>query len=301
MEIIIIGDGQFGSALAHHFSINKHRVHLLGRQSPWPEVLSKKTVGILAVPTQLIPEAIAQRATHLLTCFIIISAAKGLLKSSMETPLQFISKSLKRRSGLAVMSGPSFAEEISKGLPAALVISSREKKISALLSREFNGGAIRFYSSVDPLGVEMCGALKNVYAILAGMCSGLGLGESARASLNTRALAELSRFVRAGGGKSLTVFGLAGVGDLSLTCSSEKSRNFRFGKMLAETNDRAALLKNMGTVEGYWTAFAAAKMAKSLSIRAPLAETAHQLLFKEMSFDRAFKNLMARKTRGEFD
>ena len=140
-----------------------------------------------------------------------------------------------------------------------------------------------------------------MYAILAGICDGLNLGENARASLNTRALAELSRFVKVLGGKQLTVFGLAGAGDLFLTCSSQQSRNYRFGRGLAQGLSAENLLKDLGTVEGYWTAISADKISRKKKVRTPLIHTLVEILEKKISFEEAFKQLISRKTRGEFE
>ncbi len=304
MEIVIIGAGQFGSALAKHFLKTNHQVNLLSESTPWPAGLSKRHGVVLSVPTQKLPLLLAQRASDLKNASFIISTAKGLLRESSLSPLEFIAKKLKTRGkspGLAVLSGPSFASEILAGLPTALVMSSRSHALSTKLCEELGSSQLRLYINTDPLGVELSGAFKNVYAILAGMSEGLKLGESARTSLNTRALSEMARIVKALGGKQLTVFGLAGAGDLFLTCSSDKSRNFRFGKTWASAGGNPEdVLQTIGTVEGFWTAEVAYKLCRKKKIRAPLIEIVYLLLNRKITPEKAFEKLMHRETRGEF-
>lgn len=297
MEVAIVGVGEFGSALARVLekkSIPVKRVH---RHSEWP---ARASVVILSVPTQALPELCKQRKVSLNRSTIVISTCKGLIRKNKLTPTQYLESQISLPA-ILTLSGPSFASEIRKGLPTALVLAGRRKSAVDLASLFLTTPKLRIYKSHDPLGVELCGALKNVYAIAAGVSDGLNLGENARAALCSRALAEMSRVGQSLGGKPMTFFGLSGAGDLFLTCSSSKSRNYRFGHGLARKKTVSSLLRTLGTVEGYWTAEVAKTLCRKKHLRAPLIECVARLTQGRLKPQQAIHELMSREIRHEFD
>ena len=303
MDFIIVGAGQFGSALSQVYLKQGLRVFCIKKNDPWPTLtrFGKKHTVILCVPTQKLPEVLEQRAAFLKKATAVISTAKGLIQKTGETPLTVLRKTLGEDIPLLILSGPSFASELKKGKPTALVLASHDRRAVQRLSKILSTPLIRIYKCYDPLGVEICGALKNVYAIAAGICAGLELGENARAALTTRALAEMTRVGTALGGETLTFFGLAGVGDLFLTSSSKKSRNFQFGYGLAKKLKPQKLLAKFGTIEGVWTAEVALKLCQKKHLRAPIIKIVASLITQKLTVNEALPLLMSRKVRHEFE
>ena len=303
MEFIIVGAGQFGSALTHVYLKQGIRVFCIGKEDPWPEKnqLQKKHFVILCVPTQKIPNAIEQRRASMAASSGIISTAKGLLKNQQKSATEFLTSQFSRKLPLLTLSGPSFAKELMAGKPTALVLAGKNRRIVDSLSKVLSTPQLRIYKSFDPYGVEICGALKNVYAIAAGISDGLKLGDNARSALTTRALAEMTRIGTALGGKTFTFFGLAGVGDLFLTCSSPQSRNYQLGMGLAQKQELSVLLEKLGTVEGAWTANVAQRLCRRRGLRAPLINLVADILNQKINVSEALRDLMSRKVRHEFD
>jgi glycerol-3-phosphate dehydrogenase (NAD(P)+) len=203
---------------------------------------------------------------------------------------------------ILALSGPNFASEIAAGLPAATVIagrSARAKQAQALL----NGPTFRVYTSNDIIGVELGGALKNVIAIACGLADGLGYGENAKAALITRGLAEISRLGAAAGARSMTFLGLAGIGDLVLSCQSDLSRNRRLGLGLglAAGKDLPAAIESIGVVEGAVTAKAIPSLARKLGVEMPISESLYAVLYESKAPAEAGRDLMARAARSEMD
>ncbi len=295
--------GQFGSALAQIYEKQGFRVLKIAGRHSRLSLLPKKIkecVSIICTPTQEIPEVLVQRGDLLDGSYAVISAAKGIIQKTGQTPSQYISTRISGKTPILAISGPSFASELKKGLPTALVLAGRHKKKVDYLAETLSTPQLRLYKSLDPIGVEYCGALKNIYAIGAGCVEGLNLGLNSRMALTTRALAEMSLIGKALGGHSFTFFGLAGVGDLFLTCSSEKSRNFRFGEGLAKRKKPSALLKELGTVEGYWTAQIAYDLCRKLKLRTPVLDVIVSIIDGKLQPQKAATRLMARENRYEF-
>jgi glycerol-3-phosphate dehydrogenase (NAD(P)+) len=196
---------------------------------------------------------------------------------------------------VAVLSGPTFAKEIAAGEPAAVVIASTDPDLASRVQRAFSGPTLRFYASQDVIGVEIGAALKNVIAIGAGVCHGLGLGSNTVAALVTRGLAELTRLAVALGAQARTLSGLAGLGDLVLTCTGDLSRNRYVGLELARGRSLAEIVQNMDQVaEGVDTARAAHELAVKTGIHMPITETMYDILYKGKPVRQAVRDLMDR-------
>jgi glycerol-3-phosphate dehydrogenase (NAD(P)+) len=203
---------------------------------------------------------------------------------------------------ILVLSGPNFAGEIAAGLPAATVVAGSDGRRAVEVQSLLNGPTFRVYTSDDPVGVELSGALKNVVAIACGLSDGLGYGQNARAALITRGLAEITRLGVAAGAQPLTFLGLAGLGDLVLTCDSNTSRNRRLGLALAQDVVLDEALESVqGVVEGVVTARAVPPLAKRLDVEMPISESLHAVLFEGKTAVEAGRELMARAARAERD
>ncbi|MEY4119846.1 MAG: hypothetical protein RLZZ472_236 [Pseudomonadota bacterium] len=231
---------------------------------------------------------------------------KGLEPKTSLMPHQVIARELSLASAndrginTAVLSGPSFASEVAKGMPCALTVASESNELIAKVQDALHHGNMRIYGSNDIVGVELGGAIKNVLAIATGIGDGLGLGLNARAALLTRGLAEMMRLMTAMGGKSETAMGLTGVGDLILTATGDLSRNRRVGLQLATGKKLPEILKDLGHVaEGVLCAQAVSDLAKSKGIEMPITHMVCEVLFKELDAATAVKLLMGRDARSE--
>jgi glycerol-3-phosphate dehydrogenase (NAD(P)+) len=306
VNIAIVGLGQFGSALSQIYERQKLDVRHIHHDTPVTTELDgflSVAVAILCVPTQRVPEVLEQRGESLRRCRAVVSTAKGIIQKSGLTARQYILKTHKNFSPVLILSGPSFASELRDGQPTAVVLAgaAQDRRLVDTLSVKLSTPQLRLYKCLDPYAVEISGAFKNVYAIAAGIAAGLGFGDNTRAALTTRALAELSRIGEALGGDRTTFFGLAGAGDLFLTCSSRQSRNFQFGMGLAKKVPQDELLKKLGTVEGLWTAKEAQKLCAKHKIRAPLLQTVVAIIENKLTPEAALKQLMTRQVRHEFE
>ncbi len=231
---------------------------------------------------------------------------KGLERKTSLMPHQVIARELSLASAndrginTAVLSGPSFASEVAKGMPCALTVASESNELITKVQDALHHGNMRIYGSNDIVGVELGGAIKNVLAIATGIGDGLGLGLNARAALLTRGLAEMMRLMTAMGGKSETAMGLTGVGDLILTATGDLSRNRRVGLQLATGKKLPEILKDLGHVaEGVLCAQAVSDLAKSKGIEMPITHMVCEVLFKELDAATAVKLLMGRDARSE--
>ncbi|MDQ6663805.1 MAG: NAD(P)-dependent glycerol-3-phosphate dehydrogenase [Acidobacteriota bacterium] len=201
---------------------------------------------------------------------------------------------------VGILSGPTFAREVAGGNPTALVIASEEAEVAHCIQTWFSGPTFRLYSSSDPIGVEVGGALKNVVALAAGVCSGLGLGHNTLAALITRGLAEMTRLATAMGGQPRTLSGLAGLGDLILTCTGDLSRNRQVGIELARGRPLADVVSSMRMVaEGIKTTSTAAELARRYGVDLPIVEQMHAVLELGRSPADALRQLMKRTLKGE--
>jgi glycerol-3-phosphate dehydrogenase (NAD(P)+) len=230
----------------------------------------------------------------------LILACKGFERHSELLPHAVVAAALPG-SATCALSGPSFAQEVARGLPAAVVLASADVHLAQRLVRELHGPRLRVYSSDDLVGIEVAGATKNVIAIAAGICDGLGLGLNARAALISRGLAEVSRLGLHLGGRIATFMGLAGAGDLVLTCTGELSRNRTVGLRLAAGATLAAILDSLGHVaEGVSTAYEVNRLAQRLEIEMPITAAVCQVLDGALSPSAAVSQLMERDPKAEF-
>ncbi len=231
---------------------------------------------------------------------LLVSLIKGFEERSLLTPLGFLKKSLGKEFRGVVLSGPSFAADIAAGNPAGVVAASDSSADAKRVAELFGSAALRVYLSDDPLGVELGGALKNVVAIAAGVCDGLRLGDSARAGLITRGLAEMTRLGVAMGADAQTFAGLSGLGDLVMTASSEKSRNYRLGLALGHGEELSQAVRKIGSaVEGVSSAPRVVALAKKHGVEMPIAEAVKRLLDLQWSAPQMVKELLSRPMKHE--
>ncbi|HWD98700.1 MAG TPA: NAD(P)H-dependent glycerol-3-phosphate dehydrogenase [Bryobacteraceae bacterium] len=230
----------------------------------------------------------------------IVSATKGLDSTDLLRMSQVIEDIFGAGFPVAVLSGPSFAREVAEGKPTALVCGSRDAALAAAVQEQFSSGTLRVYASSDPIGVELGGALKNVIAIAAGICDGLALGHNALAALVTRGLAEITRLAVACGARPETLAGLAGLGDLVLTCTSDMSRNRQVGLQLASGAGLDRILASTPMVaEGVRTAALAMKLAERHGIDMPITSEMQAIMNGHRGPGEAISRLMCRTLRSE--
>jgi glycerol-3-phosphate dehydrogenase (NAD(P)+) len=233
---------------------------------------------------------------------IFVSATKGLERGSLSRMTRLITEVMEplEISRVAALSGPSFAREVARGDPTAVVIASDDPDLAAAVQEQFSSPALRLYTNVDTLGVEICGAVKNVIAIAAGVCTGLGFGANTVASLTTRGLAEMTRLVVALGGARETCSGLAGLGDLVLTATGTLSRNRSVGIELGKGRRLAEITGSMRMVaEGVDTAASIMALARRHGVEMPIAEQIHAVLERRRMPTDAIRELMDRRLRSE--
>jgi len=229
----------------------------------------------------------------------ILTVTKGLEIETGKRMSVIIAEELQNIPAIAALSGPNLAPEIAKELPAATTIASNNLNFAKELQSAFANSYFRVYTSSDIIGLEICGAVKNVIAIAAGISEGLHFGDSARAALLTRAVTEISRLVAACDGSTLTVAGLSGIGDLIATCSSNLSRNHRVGLALAKGEDCHAGLKTQEIAEGVPTTEAVVNLAKKLRIEMPICAEVYAIIFNDKNAKEAVSSLMSRSSKPE--
>jgi glycerol-3-phosphate dehydrogenase (NAD(P)+) len=263
-------------------------------------VLDGAELVLLAVPTNGLRDAL-RRISEAGCAAPLVWLCKGFEPDQAKLPHQICAEELPASTARAVLSGPSFAEEVARGLPAALTLASDDAAFARTAAAALHGAALRVYLSTDVAGVESAGAVKNVIAIAAGISDGLGLGLSARAALITRGLAEMTRLGIALGGRAETFMGLAGAGDLILTCTGDLSRNRRVGLALARATPLANVLAGLGhTAEGVHTARAVARLAGYLGVEMPITRAVCRVLDDPGSAPAAVQELMAREQKPEY-
>jgi glycerol-3-phosphate dehydrogenase (NAD(P)+) len=332
-RVAILGGGSWGTGLSVVLarSRRKHEIRLWARQPsiaqsiqedrenkiylpdiPIPacvqashnlsEVLRDAQIVIGAVPSEHTRAVFLQAAQYLSSETPVVSATKGLeptthLRMSEVIEQGFALQFIPR---IAVLSGPSFALEAARGDPTAVVLASHDRALAAFLQEEFSGPSFRLYTNEDVLGVELAGAMKNVMAIAAGACQGLGLGANSLAALITRGLAEMTRLAIALGGKPETLGGLAGLGDLVLTCHGTLSRNRHVGFELGRGRALQEILSEMKMVaEGVGTAEALMDLGRERSIELPITEQVYSILYLGNSPRDAIRAIMERPLRRE--
>ena len=251
---------------------------------------------LLVVPAQAVRAVAKALAPVLADGTPLIVCAKGIERGSKKFMSEVVAECAPKAVA-AILSGPSFAADVARGMPTAVTLAANDGKLAAALAQAVGSAAFRPYHSSDIRGVEIGGAAKNVLAIAAGVVTGRGLGASALAALTTRGFAELVRFGRAYGAKPETMMGLSGLGDLLLTCSSPQSRNFTFGVNLGRGEKPAAI--HAGLAEGVFTAPVLLEMAREHAIDMPISSAVAALLAEEMSVDAAIESLLTRPLKAE--
>jgi glycerol-3-phosphate dehydrogenase (NAD(P)+) len=231
----------------------------------------------------------------------LVWLCKGFEKDHAKLPHQICAEELGASASCGVLSGPSFAEEVARGLPTAVTLASTDPAFARAATRELHSTTLRVYSTDDVIGVEVAGAVKNVMAIAAGICDGLQLGLNARAALITRGLAEITRLGVRLGGRIETLMGLAGAGDLILTCTGDLSRNRRVGLRLARSAPLATILAELGHVaEGVSSAREVARLAEALAVDMPITGAVCRVLDDPASARAAVKELLQREPKAEY-
>ena len=256
---------------------------------------------ILAVPSGAMREVCAAAATSMTADAVLLSVAKGIERGSLRRMTQVVVEEIPSAAGrVAAMSGPNLALEVARGLPASSVIGAEDEAVSDRVIAILASRSFRLYRNRDVIGVELCGALKNIIAIAAGATDRLGFGDNGKAGLITRGLAEMTRLGVAAGANPLTFAGLAGIGDVLATCSSSLSRNHQLGVELAEGRRWTDIEGSLpGVAEGAYTVQAALAMAAQLGVEMPIAQEVHNALFEGKSVQRCLIDLLSRESKDE--
>lgn len=326
-KIGVIGSGTWGTALAVLLTGNGHEVELwsavpaevealtatrhhpnLG-DTPIPEkirvtgdleqAMKDKELLVLSVPSVYVRETAHRMAPFLKEGQVITNVAKGIEDTTLKNLSEIIEEELPV-ARVTVLSGPSHAEEVSRGLPTTCVAGAHRRQDAELVQNLFMSPVFRVYTSPDMLGIELGGALKNVIALAAGIADGLGCGDNTKAALITRGIAEITRLGTAMGGSPETFFGLTGIGDLIVTCASMHSRNRRAGILIGKgyTMDEAMKEVKM-VVEGVYSARAARALSKKYQVSMPIVEQVNEVLFDGKPAKDALYDLMLRDRRAE--
>ncbi|MEK1894380.1 MAG: NAD(P)H-dependent glycerol-3-phosphate dehydrogenase [Rhizobium sp.] len=319
-KIAVVGAGAFGTALAAVIALTeRNAVTLVGRDpeliadlkaerlhdavlpgialpeslafSAEPDAIGDADIVLFAMPSQAQADAARQYRPYLGSSAIVVTCAKGIERATGNLLTDMLEREIPGHA-VAVLSGPGFAADIAKGLPTAMAIAAADMDVAERLAHAISGRTFRLYASSDRVGVQLGGALKNVLAIACGIVEGAGIGDSARAALIARGLAEMSRFVVAKGGQADTVRGLSGLGDLVLTATSHQSRNLRFGIALGrgETVDPA----HGELVEGAFAAAVASRLAQSLAVSMPITDAVSAIIDGKLGIAEAIDQLMTR-------
>jgi glycerol-3-phosphate dehydrogenase (NAD(P)+) len=268
------------------------------------EALAGAEIATLVVPSHAYRSTLLAAREHLAAAGCpLVSASKGIENSTLMLMSEIVQDVIGSESAqhCACLSGPSFAKEVALGLPTNVVVASSNEKLGVDVQRRFATERFRVYSSDDPIGVELGGALKNVIAIAAGACDGLGFGYNTRAALITRGLAEMARLAIAKGGNVLTLAGLSGLGDLVLTCTGDLSRNRTVGFELGKGRKLPDVLASLGHVaEGVPTAKSAYFLAQRLGVELPICNEVYRVLFEDKAVDRAVRDVLTRPLKKEW-
>lgn len=327
-EISVIGAGSWGTALAKLLSTNGHNVMIwavreatiqmlkterehktklpgvflpenIGFTADLEEAVKGKDLLVLAVPSSFIRETAHKMAPFVEEGQIIVNVAKGIEESTLMTMTDIISQEIPK-SNVAVLSGPSHAEEVGRGIPTTVVAGAKDKETAEYIQNIFMNQAFRVYTSPDMLGIELGGALKNVIALAAGAADGLGCGDNTKAALITRGIAEMSRLGVAMGGRIESFNGLTGIGDLIVTCASVHSRNRKAGYLIGQGRTMQEAMDEVKmVVEGVYSAKAARILAEKYQVDMPIVEEVNKVLFENKPAREALDDLMLRNGKTE--
>ena len=327
-KVTVIGSGSWGTALAVMLAQNEHEVMIWSRRQDAvdeliidrknekylpgiviPENIQATTdreaavkdaeIIILAVPSRAVADTVRDFSPYLKDTHILVNVAKGLEPGTLLCLSDVIEREAPQCK-VCVLSGPSHAEEVARGIPTTCLITCEDEAVAKVVQEDFSNARFRLYTNTDMIGVEIGAALKNVMALAAGMSDGLGFGDNTKAALMTRGMAEMKRLGIAMGGKPETFAGLSGIGDLIVTCTSMHSRNRRAGillgkgKSLQETLDEVKMV-----VEGVNTVQAACALAERYNVSMPITQTIYGVLFEDVNVQEAVINLMTREYKSE--
>lgn len=259
-------------------------------------------LALMATPSHVFREVLRELRPHLPPDAVLGSATKGMEIESLLTMEGVVREELGAETPYAVLSGPSFAREVVQKIPTAVTIASRRREVAHNLQRLFSTPYFRVYTSHEVTGVELGGALKNIFAIGTGILEGMGLGSNSRAAVITRGLAEMTRLGARLGANPMTLMGLAGLGDLVLTCTSSQSRNFQVGVKLGKGFPLQEILESMTEVaEGVKTTRAVHLLAQRLGVEMPIVDAVYRILYEDLGPRDAIKKLMARELKDELE
>jgi len=328
MNITIIGDGGWGTAIGLLLNSYGHTVTLWGPFSAYLDEIRIRRENINFLPGVPLPESLrwtddpaeAVRGTDLVVLASpskfyrdvcgrfadlipsstpVVSLTKGLCEKT-HARMSVIAAEILGNPNIVVLSGPSHAEEVARRIPTAVVAASTDETLSARVQSIFSGPRFRVYTSTDPLGVEIGGAVKNVIAISVGASDGLGFGDNTRAALITRGLTEMTRLGLAMGARAETFSGLSGIGDLIVTCTSRHSRNHHVGECLGKGESIDSILGGMKMVaEGVWNARIVRTLAVEHAVEMPITETVYRLCYEQARAAEEVASLMGRETKPE--
>ena len=332
MRVAVIGAGGWGTALATLLVTIGHRVCLWVRRPALFEELRTTRENRVYLPGVTLPESLNYSSSlseavdrsrphrsfrsitrhapgcspawaHALWTPLLVSTTKGIEEETLQTVTSVLRDELPSslHSHLAVLSGPSFATDVARGLPTAVTVAAEQETLAATVQQAFSSARFRVYTTTDVVGVEVGGAVKNVIAIAAGVSDGLGYGQSTRAALITRGLAEITRLAVRMGANPQTLSGLSGMGDLVLTCTSNLSRNYTIGVRVGRGERIRDLLTGMTTVaEGVRTCRSVFSLARRLGVEMPIVEQVYGLLYAEKPAQQVVTDLLTRETKPEF-
>ena len=256
-------------------------------------------IVIFGIPTRKLREVAQKAAPHMSVNTVAVNTGKGLEDDSLKRMSEVLEEALPANQPIVVLSGPSHAEEVALGMPTTVVAASKDSKYSDYVQSVMSNNMFRIYINNDLVGCELGGSLKNVIALCAGICDGMGFGDNTKAALMTRGITEIARLGVALGGKTDTFAGLTGIGDLIVTCTSMHSRNRRAGILIGQGVTPQEAVDRVGTVEGYICTRAAYNLAKKVGIDMPITEQCYIVLFEGLSAKAAVNNLMGRPKRHE--
>lgn len=325
--ITILGSGGFGLSLAMTAYRNGHEVRVWSKFSEELDAIRRdgehkqKLPGVkipedilltddlaciigsdmvlFGIPSQFVRSTVRLAAPYITSSMVVVNTGKGLEEGSLKTLSQVFREELSEGVSIVTLTGPSHAEEVGIGVPTTIVAASEDEGAAALVQEMLSSQVLRIYLSSDVIGCEIGGALKNIIALCAGVCDGLGFGDNTKAALMTRGMHEITNLGLAMGGKRETFSGLSGVGDLIVTCCSMHSRNRRAGILIGEGMSPEEAVKMVGTVEGYYCCHAAWELANKLGVSMPITEQLYKVLFEGGDVKQALGALMSRPKKRE--